>query len=142
MEGGDKLELLLGGPPFESDKELMFVVKRGEIESAEVEERVLGLSEEDPVEAKVELFAKELESLCVLGPGLGVRRFRYGSLPAVLRLTMFPGRSLDLVVGKGEERFFTGPVSKEFGLQPCALCLATSATSASLFVWAGFPAPP
>lgn len=110
----------------------MSVVKRGEMEFAVVEERTLGLSEEGPFDVEFKVCAKEVEPLCVPGPGLGVRPFRYGSLPAVLRLTIFPGKSFDFVVGKGEERFLTGPASGGFGVQPCGLCLTTSATSASL----------
>lgn len=88
----------------------MSLAKGREMESAVVEERDLGLSEEDPVDVEFEFCAKEVEPLCVPGPGLGVRPFRYGSLPAVLRLTIFPGKSFDFVMGKGEERFLTGLV--------------------------------
>ena len=69
LEEGGKLELLLGGPAFETDKELVSVVKGGEREFAVVEERTLGLSEEDPADVEFKFCAK-VEPLCVPGPGM------------------------------------------------------------------------
>ena len=99
MEEDDTLGSLLGGPPFAADEELAFVAKGG---FAVVEEMTLGLPEEVSADVDFEFCGKKVEPLCVPGPCLDVRPFRYGSLPAVLRRAIVPGKSFDFRVGKGE----------------------------------------
>lgn len=99
---------------------------------AEVEDVALGLSEVAPVDVEFNFCANELEPLWLPDPGLGACPLRYGSLPAVFRLAIDPGKSFDFVVGKGEARLRNGLVSRGFAILLCELCLATSAVLASL----------